>query len=113
MNFGEAVTDFVTGDITVTGGTKSNFTGASGASSYTVTVAPTGNADITVSVAAAAADDLAGNASLAAADTLTVAYSEDLALSGARGPALGGGRESAQREPAGGDGRLAGPTATR
>ena len=74
VNFGEAVTGFVVGDITVTGGTKSNFTGASGASSYTVTVTPTGNANITVSVAAGVADDRAGNASLAAASDLTVDY---------------------------------------
>ena len=80
VSFGEPVTGFVVGDITVTGGTKSNFTGASGASSYTVTVAPTGSADITVSVSANVANDRAGNANLAAATDLTVDYTEALAL---------------------------------
>ena len=74
VDFAEAVTGFVVADITVTDGTKSGFTGASGASSYTVTVTPTGNADITVSVPAGVADDRAGNASLAAATDLTVDY---------------------------------------
>ena len=74
VDFGEAVDGFTAADITVTGGTKSGFTGADGDSTYTVTVAPSGNADIAVSVNAGAATDLAGNASLAAASDLTVTY---------------------------------------
>ena len=76
INFGEAVNGFVVGDVSVSGGTPSNFSGSDGGSSFTVTVTPTSGStsDITVSVAADVADDLAGNANLAA-DDLTVTYS--------------------------------------
>ena len=73
VDFGEAVTGFVVGDVTVSGGTTSNFSGAAGASRYTLTVTPDGNAALTVSVAADVAADLGGNANTAAAD-LTVNY---------------------------------------
>ena len=50
VDFDEAVNGFAEEDIVVREGTKSSFTGADGASSYTVTVTPGGNADVTVSV---------------------------------------------------------------
>ncbi len=56
FEFSEAVTDFVTGDVTVTGGTKSTFTAAS-ATEYTLAVTPAGSEDVVVTVAADAATD--------------------------------------------------------
>ncbi len=50
FTFSEAVTDFVTGDVTVTGGTAGTFSG-SGAT-YTLVIAPDGGADVVVTVAA-------------------------------------------------------------
>ena len=55
FTFSETVTDFVTGDVTVTGGAKSNFTGSG--SSYSLEVTPAGGSDVTVTVAANAATD--------------------------------------------------------
>ncbi len=55
FEFSEDVTDFVTGDVTVTGGTKGDFAG--GGSSYTLVVTPSGSVDVTVEVAANAATD--------------------------------------------------------
>ncbi len=49
------MTGFVTGDVTVTGGTKGAFTG--NGSSYTLPVTPTGSQDVVVRVAANAATD--------------------------------------------------------
>ena len=57
ITFSEAVTGFVSGDITATGATASGFSG-SGAS-YTATITPTGN--YTVSVAAGVAQDSTNN----------------------------------------------------
>jgi hypothetical protein len=59
IEFSEDVIGFVVGDITVTGGTLSNFSG-SGAS-YTVDVTPSGDGTITANVAAGVAQDEAGN----------------------------------------------------
>ena len=73
IDFGEAVNGFTAGDVTVSGGTRSDFSGSDGDASYTLTVTPGGNADITVSVAANVATDLVGNANLAA-DDLVVGY---------------------------------------
>ena len=56
FTFSEDVTDFVTGDVTVTGGTKGAFAEVS-ASSYTLAVTPAGSADVVVTVAAGAATD--------------------------------------------------------
>ena len=55
FTFSESVTDFVTGDVTVTGGTKSNFSG--NGAIYTMEVTPAGGSDVTVEVAANAATD--------------------------------------------------------
>ena len=91
IDFGEAVTGFAVGDIGVSRGSASGFTGDDGDSSYTVTVTPGGNADVGVSVAADVATDLAGNANLAAAAPLTVTYGATGATSatGAVTPVLG------------------------
>ena len=56
----EDVTGFVTGDVTVSGGTKGTFTAVDG-SSYTLTVTPSGNASVVVTVAADAATDDGSN----------------------------------------------------
>ena len=53
--FSESVTDFVTGDVTVTGGTKSSLSG--NGATYTMEVTPAGGSDVTVTVAANAATD--------------------------------------------------------
>ncbi len=59
IDFSEGVTGFVIGDITVTGGSPSNFSGSG--SSYTVDVTPSGDGTITVDVPAGVAQDAAGN----------------------------------------------------
>ena len=50
FTFSESVTDFVTGDVIVTGGTKGAFSGSG--TTYTLPVTPTGGLDVTVEVAA-------------------------------------------------------------
>ena len=55
FTFSESVTDFVTGDVSVTNGDKSAFSGSG--SSYTVVVTPNADADVTVTVAAGGATD--------------------------------------------------------
>ena len=55
FTFSEAVTGFVTGDVTVTGGTKGAFTGSG--DEYTLVVTPAGSANVVVTVAANSATD--------------------------------------------------------
>ncbi len=55
FTFSESVTDFVTGDVTVTGGTKGSFSGSG--SSYSLDITPAGGSDVTVTVRADAATD--------------------------------------------------------
>ena len=55
FTFSETVTGFVTGDVSVTNGDKSAFSGSG--SSYTVVVTPNADADVTVTVAADGATD--------------------------------------------------------
>ncbi|MDE2956140.1 MAG: Ig-like domain-containing protein, partial [Bacteroidota bacterium] len=55
FEFSEAVTGFVIGDVTVTGGTRGAFAGSG--TTYTLAVTPTGGADVVVTVAADAATD--------------------------------------------------------
>ncbi len=55
FDFSEAVTGFVTGDVTVAGGTKGAFSGSG--RSYTLAVTPTSGSNVTVTVAADAATD--------------------------------------------------------
>ena len=70
FTFSEAVTGFVLGDIGVTGGTASNFSGSGAA--YTATITPTNNStDVTLNVAAGVVQDAAGNNNTAAT-TVTV-----------------------------------------
>jgi hypothetical protein len=61
--FSEAVRGLTAGDVTITGGTISGFTG-SGAM-YRFNVVPTGNGRITVAIGSAVATDFAGNANFA------------------------------------------------
>jgi 6-phosphogluconolactonase (cycloisomerase 2 family) len=65
VDFGESVTGFVQGDVSVSGGTISNFVDGTGGV-FTFDVTPSGDGTITVDIAAAAATDLAANASLVA-----------------------------------------------
>lgn len=69
FTFSEAVTDFVTDDVTVTGGTKGAFNMASNGLTATLVVTPTANASGTINVAVAAAKfkDAAGNDNTASA----------------------------------------------
>ena len=69
FTFSEAVTDFVVGDITVTGGAASNFSGTG--KTYTATITPSG--DYSVQVAAAVAQDAHGNNN-AASNTASGSY---------------------------------------
>jgi hypothetical protein len=60
----ESTTDFVEGDVTVSGGTISDFTGSG--TSYTFTFTPGGDGDTTINVAAGALADASGNVNSAA-----------------------------------------------
>ncbi len=71
FTWSEDVTEFVTGDVAVTGGTKGTFSGSG--DSYTLAVTPTGSADVVVTVAANAATD-GTNTGPAAAATETAAW---------------------------------------
>jgi hypothetical protein len=64
VNFSESVTGFVVGDLTVSNGTFSNFSGSG--SSYTVNVTPLNNGAVTVNIPANVAQDGAGNGNTAA-----------------------------------------------
>lgn len=64
VTFSESVTGFVVGDVAVTNGTKSGFSG-SGAS-YSLTVTPTAQGVVTVNVSGATGQDTAGNNNTAA-----------------------------------------------
>ncbi len=72
FTWSEDVTEFETGDVTVTGGTKGTFT-ATSAREYTLAVTPSGNADVVVTVANDAATD-GVNTGPAAAVTETAAW---------------------------------------
>jgi len=61
--FSETVTGFTVGDITVTGGSASNFTGSG--SSYTFSVTPSGQGSISVSIGSGVCQDLFGNSNTA------------------------------------------------
>jgi len=61
--FSEATTNFVLGDITVTNGTASNFSGSG--TTYTFTVNPTLNGSVSVDIGAGVATDAAGNGNIA------------------------------------------------
>jgi RNA 3'-terminal phosphate cyclase len=62
--FSESVSSFVATDITVTGGTLSNFTGSG--STYSFDITPTSNGTVTVDVPANVAQDIASNNNTAA-----------------------------------------------
>ncbi|AHM04722.1 hypothetical protein roselon_02395 [Roseibacterium elongatum DSM 19469] len=64
VSFTEDVTDFDAGDLDISGGTATNFTGSG--SAYSFDLVPTQDGTLTVDIAAGAAQDAAGNASLAA-----------------------------------------------
>lgn len=68
FTFSEPVTGFDAGDITVTNGTASGFSGSGAA--YTINVTPLAQGNVTVAVAAGVASDAVGNSSIAAV-TLT------------------------------------------
>ena len=72
FTFSEEVTGFVTGDVTVTGGSKGTFSGS--AKSYSLVVTPTGSQDVVVTVAQNAASDGASQQGPAAAVTATATW---------------------------------------
>jgi Ca2+-binding RTX toxin-like protein/RNA 3'-terminal phosphate cyclase len=69
--FSESVSNFVDTDITVTGGTLSNFTGSG--TTYSFDITPTGNGTITVDVPANVAQDIANNNNTAATPLTRIA----------------------------------------
>ena len=68
IDFGESVTGFVAGDITVTNGSVTNLTDLGGGM-YTATIDALADAAVTVDVASDVASDAAGNGNLAARST--------------------------------------------
>jgi len=88
ITFSHAVTNFVVGDITVSHGSLSSFSGSD--ASYTVTLDPTGgtdgtNGDITVDVAVGVAGHGATGTTNAAATQLTLTYGPSVSISAASG----------------------------
>ncbi len=81
FTFSESVTGFVTGDVTVVGGTKGTFSG-SGAS-YTLVVTPASNSttSITVDVAGGVATSTNGNESTAATQSVQIVDTKTPTLS--------------------------------
>jgi Ca2+-binding RTX toxin-like protein/RNA 3'-terminal phosphate cyclase len=67
--FSEAVTNFVAGDVSLTNGTISGFSGSG--TTYTFNVTPTTSAPVTVGVAAGVAQDIASNLNTAAPTPIT------------------------------------------
>jgi len=60
VDFGESVTGFAVGDLSVTNGSASGFSDGGGGA-FSATITPSGDGDVTVDVAAAAATDAFGN----------------------------------------------------
>src|SRR5207237_519430 len=89
FTFSEAVNGFTAADVVVSGGTKGTFTGADGATVYTLVVTPTANfeGNLTVDVAAGVAADLAANGNTGAVEWAPAAV--------ALGPRVGGSDEDA------------------
>jgi len=71
FTFDKDVTGFVTGDVSVTGGTKKTFTGTSGGTVYTLVITPTSEQNLMVTVNANAANDDLNNAGPATAKAHT------------------------------------------
>ncbi|WP_170124265.1 Ig-like domain-containing protein [Breznakibacter xylanolyticus] len=64
VTFSEAVTNFISSDVTLTNGTIGSFSGSG--TTYTFSVTPSGQGLVTVAIAAGVAQDAAGNLSTAA-----------------------------------------------
>jgi len=78
--FGQAVTGFALGDLTVTGGAATALTD-NGGGSFTATIDAAADGAVTVNVAAGVAADLAGNVS-AASNPFSVTVDNDGAAAG-------------------------------
>ncbi|GAA4363055.1 hypothetical protein GCM10023185_31480 [Hymenobacter saemangeumensis] len=78
VTFSEAVSGFVAGDVTVSNGTVSGFSGSG--SVYTFNVTPTAGGTVTVNIAAGVAQDAAGNGNTAA-PTFTITYNAPVTAS--------------------------------
>ncbi len=86
VTFSEGVTGFVTGDLTVSNGTISGFSGTG--ASYTFNVTPTTSGAVIVNLSANVAQDAAGNGNTAASSPYTIIYSATPTIAGfAAGPA--------------------------
>ena len=70
VTFTEAVTGFVEGDLSVSGGTVSNFAGSGTTYTFDVTADDDSTTDITVDIAGGAAVDAVGNTSTAATQSV-------------------------------------------
>jgi hypothetical protein len=66
VTFSEVVTNFIQGDITVSGGSLSNFVANSDGKTFTATLTPTADGTVNVNVNANVATDAAGNGNTAA-----------------------------------------------
>jgi Bacterial Ig-like domain/Secretion system C-terminal sorting domain len=69
ISFSESVTGFISGDITVTNGSVSNFSG--NGASYSADIVPTSAGLVTITIASGVATDLATNSNLALASPFT------------------------------------------
>ena len=78
FEFSENVVNFVAGDVTVGGGTLSNFVAVDG-NTYTADITPGGAADVTIDISANVAQDGAGNNNTAATQVTVTDASDTIA----------------------------------
>ncbi len=76
VTFSEAVNGFTSNDLTISGGTVSNFSGSDGDASYSFDLTPSADGALTVDINAAVAADAAGNDNEAATQ-FSITYDSD------------------------------------
>ena len=97
FDFGEAVSGFTLGEITVGNGAASSFTGSDGDTRYTALITPATNGAVTIDVAANVATDIAGNnnsAAVQATSTFTTPVPEISVSSSEGGPVADGATDA-------------------
>ena len=76
VTFSEGVNGFISTDLSVSGGTVSNFSGSDGDASYSFDLSPSADGSVTVDINAAVAADAAGNDNEAASQS-SIVYDSD------------------------------------